>query len=95
MRDELGYRLHQQAILAQLGLAALKGGTLDKLLQDAVLLTAEGVQGRFCKVLEYDAHSHRFLVREGVGWNRASLVSPPSAPIWSLRPAMRSAPASQ
>jgi two-component sensor histidine kinase len=41
---------------------------LDKLLQDAVLLTAEGVQGRFCKVLEYDAQSHRFLVREGVGW---------------------------
>jgi two-component sensor histidine kinase len=68
MRDELGYRLHQQAILARLGLAALKGGTLDELLQDAVLLTAEGVRDRFCKVLEYDAHSHRFLVREGVGW---------------------------
>lgn len=65
----LGQRIRQQAILAELGVSALQGASLDKLLQDTARLTAEGLQTDFCKILEYIPLENRFLVRAGVGWD--------------------------
>ncbi len=65
----LRQRIRQQAILAELGVSALQGAPLDKLLQDTAHLTAEGLQTDFCKILEYIPLENRFLVRAGVGWN--------------------------
>ena len=64
----LQQRIRQQAILAELGVSALQGATLDQLLTDTVRLTAEGLQTDFCKILEYQPSENRFLVRAGVGW---------------------------
>jgi two-component sensor histidine kinase len=64
----LQQRIRQQAILAELGVNALQGATLDKLLNDTARLTAEGLQTGFCKILEYVPTENRFLVRAGVGW---------------------------
>jgi two-component sensor histidine kinase len=64
----LRLRVRQQRILTELGVSALQGATLDKLLSDTVRLTAEGLQTDFCKILEYVASENRFLVRAGVGW---------------------------
>jgi two-component sensor histidine kinase len=61
-------RIRQQELLAELGVTALKGATLDQLLFDAVRLTAEGLHAEFCKVLEHIPSENRFLVRAGVGW---------------------------
>ena len=65
----LRQRIRQQSILAELGVSALQGAALDKLLEDTVRLTAEGLQTDFCKILEYIPLENRFLVRAGVGWN--------------------------
>lgn len=64
----LQQRIRQQAILAELGVSALQGATLAKLLEDTVRLTAEGLQTEFCKILEYIPMENRFLVKAGVGW---------------------------
>lgn len=64
----LEQRIHQQELLAELGVVALRGATLDELLDHAVRLTAEGLRTDFCKVLEYVPSAHRFLIRAGVGW---------------------------
>jgi two-component sensor histidine kinase len=61
-------RIRQLEILAGLGITALQGADFDVLLQDAVRLTAEGMQTEFCKVLEHKPAEQRFLVRAGVGW---------------------------
>jgi competence protein ComGF len=65
---ELRIRLRQQEILAALGTLALRGGTVDELLQEATHMVAQGLETQFCKVLEYRADEHAFLVRAGVGW---------------------------
>jgi two-component sensor histidine kinase len=65
----LRQRIRQQAILAELGVSALQGATLNKLLEDTVRLTAEGLQTDFCKILEYIPLDNRLLVRAGVGWD--------------------------
>lgn len=65
---ELEYRLHQQALLAELGRRALADPTLDVLLAEAARLTAVGMRTEFCKVLEYLPADNRLLVRAGVGW---------------------------
>jgi two-component sensor histidine kinase len=64
----LRQRIRQQAILAELGVSALQGATLDQLLTDTARLTAEGLQTDFCKILEYLPSENRLLVRAGVGW---------------------------
>ena len=64
----LQQRVRQQAILAELGVSALHGATLDKLLEDTARLTAEGLQTEFCKILQYIPLENRFLVKAGVGW---------------------------
>jgi len=66
---ELEQRLHQQALLAELGHIALADVTLDALLTEACRLTALGLGVQHCKLLEYQPDQGRFLVRAGVGWH--------------------------
>ena len=65
----LQLRIRQQEILAELGVAALRGTPLPDLLNEAVRRSAEGLEAEFCKVLEYVPSENRFLMRAGVGWD--------------------------
>jgi two-component sensor histidine kinase len=65
----LQVRIRQQELLADLGVRALQGATLDQLLQEAVRFTAEGLDVEFCKILEHIPSSNRLIVRAGVGWD--------------------------
>jgi two-component sensor histidine kinase len=65
----LQQRIRQQEILAELGVSALQGASLDQLLSDTVRLTALGLDAEFCKVLELLPSENKFLVRAGVGWS--------------------------
>jgi two-component sensor histidine kinase len=62
-------RIRQQEILAGLGVTSLQGATFEQLMNDAVRLTAEGMQAEFCKILEHIPSERHFLVRAGVGWD--------------------------
>ncbi|MFO1102318.1 MAG: histidine kinase dimerization/phosphoacceptor domain -containing protein [Methylocystis sp.] len=64
----LQQRIRQQEILAELGVSALQGASLDQLLSETVRLTAQGLDAEFCKVLELLPSETEFLVRAGVGW---------------------------
>jgi two-component sensor histidine kinase len=64
----LRLRVRQQQILAELGVLALQGASFDKLVDQTAILTAEGMEAEFCKVLEYLPAANRLLVRAGVGW---------------------------
>ncbi|MCJ2073279.1 GAF domain-containing protein [Methylobacterium sp. J-030] len=68
LRPDLDYRLRQQAILSEFGVAALRGTDVDHLLQRATELCAEGMGAEFCKALEYRPGADTLLVRAGVGW---------------------------
>jgi len=65
----LRLRVRQQEILAELGVTALKGTPFDDLLKEAVVLSAQGLEAEFCKVLEYIPAQNRLLMRAGVGWD--------------------------
>jgi two-component sensor histidine kinase len=65
----LRQRIRQQEILAELGVTALQGASLDTLLIDTARLTAEGLRTQFCKILEFMPAENKFLVRAGVGWD--------------------------
>ena len=65
---ELQYRLHQQSVLADFGIEALRARELDPMLCRAVELCAAGMRSPFAKLLEYQDDSGKLLVREGVGW---------------------------
>ena len=72
-RDEmtersLRLRMRQQQILAELGVLALQGASFDKLVDQTAILTADGMEAEFCKVLEYLPAANRLVVRAGVGW---------------------------
>jgi two-component sensor histidine kinase len=64
----LRQRIHQQEILAELGVGALQGGGFDELLNETARLAAAGLRAEFSKVLEYIPAENCFLVRAGVGW---------------------------
>jgi two-component sensor histidine kinase len=64
----LRLRVRQQEILAELGVLALQGASFDKLIDQTAILTADGMEAEFCKVLEYLPAANRLLVRAGVGW---------------------------
>jgi two-component sensor histidine kinase len=64
----LQQRIRQQEILAELGVIALQGPSLEELLSRAAQLTAEGLRAEFCKVLEHIPDRNCFRVRAGVGW---------------------------
>lgn len=61
-------RIRQQEILAELGVFALQGTPFLELLNRTAILTAEGLEAEFCKILEYQRNKGRFLVTAGVGW---------------------------
>jgi two-component sensor histidine kinase len=65
----LRQRIMQQEILAELGVAALQGRSVDQLLAEAALLAARGLGAEFSKVLEHIPSENRLLVRAGVGWD--------------------------
>jgi two-component sensor histidine kinase len=65
----LHLRILQQEMLAELGVAALRGTPLTELLNEAVVLSARGLEAELAKVLEYDASSSRLVMRAGVGWD--------------------------
>jgi PAS domain S-box-containing protein len=67
-REELAYRLRQQAIVSEFGFFALRCYDLDALFQRAAVLCAQGMQTELCKVLEFKPAENRFVVRAGVGW---------------------------
>lgn len=66
--DELSMRLYQQELVAGFGLYALRGESLDDVLQQACDCAARGLEARFAKVLRYRAESNDFLLCAGVGW---------------------------
>ncbi|HWX49397.1 MAG TPA: histidine kinase dimerization/phosphoacceptor domain -containing protein [Roseomonas sp.] len=66
--QQLALRLHQQAVIAEFGLAALRRETLQSLFDMAARLAARGLGSDFIKVLEYLPGENSFLVRAGVGW---------------------------
>ncbi len=66
--DELSMRLYQQELVAGFGLFALRGESLDDILQQACDCAARGLGTRFAKVLQYRAATDDFLLCAGVGW---------------------------
>lgn len=66
---QLAYRLHQQDLLAELGVVALKQNDLTKLLDRAAELAADGLGAELCKILQYLPDENSLLVCAGVGWN--------------------------
>ena len=67
-RDELRYRLRQHSLLADFGRSALQTRDIQKVLQNAAELCAQGLEAGFAKVLEYIPDENRLLVRAGIGW---------------------------
>ncbi len=65
----LNLRIRQQEILANLGVAALKGTPFSDLLETTVRRVADGLQAELCKALEYIPAENRLLMRAGVGWD--------------------------
>jgi two-component sensor histidine kinase len=68
-RRALNLRIRQQEILAELGVAGLKGIAFEQLLDTTVRLAAEGLEAELCKVLEYIPSDKRLLMRAGLGWD--------------------------
>jgi two-component sensor histidine kinase len=67
--SSLRQRIRQQELLAELGVTALKGATIEVLLKETARIAAEGLLADYCKVLEFIPHENRLLVRAGVGWD--------------------------
>ncbi|MGZ5865814.1 MAG: sensor histidine kinase [Xanthobacteraceae bacterium] len=65
----LRQRIHQQELLAELGVLALQGTSFISMLNHTARMTAEGLGAEYCKVLEYISAEGRLLVRAGVGWS--------------------------
>lgn len=68
MRDELPYRLQQQALLGEFGRFAMQSRNLEEILQRAAELCAKGLDAPYAKVLEYHPDGNRLDVRAGFGW---------------------------
>ncbi|HWL81704.1 MAG TPA: histidine kinase dimerization/phosphoacceptor domain -containing protein [Roseomonas sp.] len=66
--QDVAVRLHQQALIAEFGLAALRSQDLQALLDMAAPLAARGLGSDFIKVLVYLPDQNQFLVRAGFGW---------------------------
>jgi len=60
----------QQAVVADLGRAALAGTSLQNLMDDLVERVAPTLGVEFCKVLELLPDGEALLLRSGVGWKR-------------------------
>jgi PAS domain S-box-containing protein len=65
---ELKTRVHQQAVVADLGLQVLAGADLATLLDGAVELVADTLAMEYCQILELLPDVDQLLLRAGVGW---------------------------
>jgi two-component sensor histidine kinase len=65
---ELTVRLQQQELVAGFSCFALETDDLQKILDEASRVAAEGLQVRLAKVLQFLPEEEAFLVRAGVGW---------------------------
>ncbi len=72
-RDELPYRLQQQALLGEFGRFAMQSRNLDDILQRAAELCAKGLEAPYAKVLEYIPEGNLLEVRAGVGWEAGTI----------------------
>jgi two-component system, sensor histidine kinase PdtaS len=72
-RDELPYRLQQQALLGEFGRLAMQSRDLGDILQRAAELCAKGLEAPYAKVLEYLPEGNRLEVRAGVGWGPGTI----------------------
>jgi two-component sensor histidine kinase len=88
-------RIRQQEILAELGVVALRGTPFMELLNEAVRLSAEGLEAELCKILEFIPTENRLLMRAGVGWDEglvgvasvgADLASPSGYALRTAKP---------
>jgi two-component sensor histidine kinase len=71
----LHQRIHQQELLAELGVLALQRTSFIDMLNHTARITAEGLGAEYCKVMEYMPAENRFLVRAGVGWDEGVVGS--------------------
>jgi two-component sensor histidine kinase len=65
----LQQRIRQQELLAELGVLALQGTNFMNMLDHTARMTAEGLEAKYCKIMEYIPAENRLLVRAGVGWD--------------------------
>lgn len=72
-QELLQTRARQQAAVAAFAQRALKGASLDSLLEDGVQVVANGSQVEFCKVLVLQPDQETLFLKAGVGW-RDNLV---------------------
>lgn len=66
--DELALRLHQQELVAGLGMYALRTSALEALLGEACRVAVAGLRTEFAKVLRFRPATNDLLVIAGVGW---------------------------
>jgi PAS domain S-box-containing protein len=66
---ELQRRIHQQAVVTNLGRRALEDRDIDALLAEAAELVAETLGTDLCEVLDFDESDDELLLRCGVGWD--------------------------
>jgi two-component sensor histidine kinase len=64
----LRYRLSQQQLVSAFGRFALKAHKVEDLLQEATRVSAEGLQTKLSKIMEYLPNEGRLVVRAGIGW---------------------------
>jgi two-component system, sensor histidine kinase PdtaS len=73
MRDELPYRLQQQALLGEFGRFAMQSRDLGDILQRAAELCSQGLEAPYAKVLEYVPEGNKLEVRAGFGWGPGTI----------------------
>lgn len=61
-------REQQQAVVARLGLLALRGTKPEDLMHQAVRQVAHTLNAQYCKVLKYQPETHNLLLVAGIGW---------------------------
>src|ERR1051325_2787081 len=67
-QTELSERVHQQEIVARLGLDALAGMELQGLMDESCAFVRETLKANYCKVVEFLPDRNEFLMRAGTGW---------------------------
>jgi len=66
---ELAARVRQQEAAAALGRRALEGCEVDDLMTEAVGRVVDVLDTDYCAVLDFDADTDEFQLRQGVGWD--------------------------
>jgi PAS domain S-box-containing protein len=70
---QLMARLHQQAVLAELGQHALGTADLQTLMDEAVENVAHALEAEYCKILEIVRDGTALVLRAGVGWREGQV----------------------